>query len=111
MIPSSFQSHTASTQNCLRSCRRAARWAHIFRRGLFGQVAKLASYAAVRWRVIPADGDLVEVDGGFCMVRGMRERVHSRKRWLDADRNDHNSSFFSDTKCSRSLEPRKKNSA
>ena len=36
--------------------------------------------------MIPADGDLVEVEGGFCVVRGtvrvVRERVHSSKRWM-----------------------------
>ena len=51
-----------------------------------GQTAKPASSAGVRSRVLPADADLVEVEGGFCTVRGIvravRERVHSSKRWM-----------------------------
>ena len=42
-------------------------------------MAKHASYSGVRGRVVPAEGDLVKVEGGFCVVcvivRVVRERV------------------------------------
>ena len=67
---------------------------------MFGHIAKPAPYTAVRWRVVAADGDPIEVEGGFCMVCGtvcvVRERGDSSKRWMHTAMTT--VSFFFDTK-------------
>ena len=82
ILQSSFQSHLASMQNCSKACRRAALWAHNLQERLVG-MAKHDSFAEVHWWV---DGDVVEVEDGFCVVRWIvhvaRERVHSGKWWM-----------------------------
>ena len=50
---------------------------------------------------VPPRGSLVEVEGGFCVVRGIvravPERVHSSKRWMQTAMTTR---AYSDTKCS-----------
>ena len=58
-------SSLSSGAGSLLDCPRRSRW----KRGLFVHIANHASQAGVRWRVVPADGDLVEIEGGLCVVR------------------------------------------